>query len=55
MCQGIRTECCGEVFQVCVEVCKESIPRVCRGMTPKRYVEFYGEVHRTVCRKKHEM
>ena len=48
-------ECCGEVFWVCREVCEESIPRTCNGMTPKAYVEFYGRIHRITCRKKYQM
>lgn len=55
ICHQIFLECCGETFEVCGEVCREMIPRSCNGLTPKRYVEFYGEVHRVVCKKKYQM
>ena len=55
VCHRIELECCGEVFQVCREVCEEDIPRICGGMTARRYVEFYGEIHRIVCKKKYQM
>lgn len=55
VCHRMVLECCGEVFQVCGEVCEEFIPRVCKGMTPKQYVEFYGKIHRIVCKQKYQM
>ena len=54
VCHRIVLECCGEVFQVCREVCEEDTPRICGGMTAKRYVEFYGEIHRITCPEKYK-